>query len=169
MENHLELPKISTIHVVVADEQDHSIFDKHMAVAKDGTVTGDLTLPRRCAWVLHDSYGETVTTGRAEIFGVEEYKKPEYQVRVSAAKPRVLQGETNQVVIDSRYFFGEPVANAQVKYRIYHSRIIGGRKAIRIPKVRASMIFPITAITKAICTMPSSNQSRQASSMRTAS
>jgi hypothetical protein len=26
-----------------------------------------------------------------------------------------------QVVIDSRYFFGEPVANAQVKYRVYHS------------------------------------------------
>ena len=27
-----------------------------------------------------------------------------------------------QVVIDSRYFFGEPVANARVKYRVYHSR-----------------------------------------------
>ena len=26
-----------------------------------------------------------------------------------------------QVVIDARYFFGEPVANAQVKYRVYHS------------------------------------------------
>ena len=26
-----------------------------------------------------------------------------------------------QVVIDARYFFGEPVANAKVKYRVYHS------------------------------------------------
>ncbi len=24
------------------------------------------------------------------------------------------------VTIDSRYFFGEPVANAKVKYRVYH-------------------------------------------------
>ena len=25
------------------------------------------------------------------------------------------------VVIDARYFFGEPVSNAAVKYRVYHS------------------------------------------------
>ena len=54
-------------------------------------------------------------------FRVEEYRKPEYQVRVTAAKPRVLQGDSMKVVIDSRYFFGEPVANAKVKYRVYHS------------------------------------------------
>ena len=31
------------------------------------------------------------------------------------------QGETMPVVIDARYFFGEPVSNATVKYRVYHS------------------------------------------------
>ena len=43
-------------------------------------------------------------------FRVEDYRKPEYQVRVSPAKPRLLQGESMPVVIDARYFFGEPVA-----------------------------------------------------------
>ena len=43
---------------------------------------------------------------------MEDYRKPEYQVRVSPAKARLLQGETMPVVIDARYFFGEPVANA---------------------------------------------------------
>ena len=33
----------------------------------------------------------------------------------------VLQGDKMQVMIDSRYFFGEPVANAKVKYEVYHS------------------------------------------------
>lgn len=121
VENHLELPKLSTIHVVVADEQDHSIFDQHMAISKDGTVTGDLTLAANAPlgyYSIRLGDGDDRANGD---FRVEEYKKPEYQVRVSAAKPRVLQGESNQVVIDARYFFGEPVANAQVKYRIYHS------------------------------------------------
>ena len=54
-------------------------------------------------------------------FRVEDYRKPEYQVRVSPAKGRLLQGETMQVMIDARYFFGEPVSNARVKYRVYHS------------------------------------------------
>ena len=121
VENHLELPKIDAIHVVIADEQDHSIFDKQLSISKDGTVSGDLTLAANAAlgyYSIRLGDGDDRANGD---FRVEEYKKPEYQVRVSAAKTRVLQGETNKVTIDSRYFFGEPVANAQVKYRIYHS------------------------------------------------
>lgn len=121
VENHLELPKVGAIHVVVADEQDHSIFDKQTPISKDGTVVGDVTLAANAAlgyYSIRLGDGDDRANGD---FRVEEYKKPEYHVRVSAAKPRVLQGETNQVLIDSRYFFGEPVANAQVKYRIYHS------------------------------------------------
>ena len=61
-------------------------------------------------------------------FQVEEYRKPEYQVRVTPAKPRVLQGETMQVVIDSRYFFGEPVANAEGEVsRVSHAALLVGR------------------------------------------
>jgi uncharacterized protein YfaS (alpha-2-macroglobulin family) len=47
---------------------------------------------------------------------VEEYKKPEYQVTVKPAVQRVLQGNSIQAVIEAKYFFGEPVAGAKVKY-----------------------------------------------------
>ena len=121
VQNHLELPKVSTIHAVITDQEDHPVFDKELAVSADGTVAGDLELQA------HASIGYyTIRLGDADSaiageFHVEEYRKPEYQVRVTAAKARVLQGESMQVVIDSRYFFGEPVANAKVKYRVYHS------------------------------------------------
>ncbi|HZU09602.1 MAG TPA: alpha-2-macroglobulin family protein [Pseudacidobacterium sp.] len=121
IENHLELPKISSIHAVVSDQEDHSIFEKDLPISKDGTVTGDLTLANNAMLGYYSiRLGDGNDTAGGS-FRVEEYKKPEYQVRVVPAKPRVLQGETNQVVIDSRYFFGEPVANAEVTYRIYHS------------------------------------------------
>src|SRR5207342_2943576 len=55
-------------------------------------------------------------------FEVEEYKKPEYEVRVTATKPRIMQGEIAQAVIDSRYYFGEPVSGAKLKYAVYRSR-----------------------------------------------
>ncbi len=54
-------------------------------------------------------------------FEVEEYKKPEYEVRVTLAKPRVLEGEPGEATIDARYFFGEPVSGAKVKYAVYRS------------------------------------------------
>ena len=55
-------------------------------------------------------------------FEVQEYKKPEYEVRATPEKPRVLEGETVKVVIDSKYYFGEPVAGAKVSYSIHRSR-----------------------------------------------
>ncbi len=55
-------------------------------------------------------------------FEVQEYKKPEYEVRVTPAKARVLQGDTIQATIDARYYFGEPVNGANVTYAVYRSR-----------------------------------------------
>ena len=55
-------------------------------------------------------------------FEVAEYKKPEYKVKVSAPGRFVQTGQKTNFSIDARYFFGSPVANAEVKYYIYRSR-----------------------------------------------
>jgi alpha-2-macroglobulin len=127
VENHLELPKLATIHVTIADQDDHALLDKDMPLSA-GAVYGDLTLPATATLGYYtvrlrngppsDDADNDAGTG---TFRVEDYRKPEYQVRVSPAKPRLLQGETMPVVIDARYFFGEPVSNAAVKYRVFHS------------------------------------------------
>ena len=54
-------------------------------------------------------------------FSVEDYKKPEYAVKVTAQTPRVLQGQPIKATIDARYYFGEPVANAKVKWVVHTS------------------------------------------------
>jgi alpha-2-macroglobulin len=126
--NHLELPKLSVIHVTIADQDDHALLDKDMPLSAAGNVTGDLTLPATATlgyYTIRLRNGPPSDDADADAgngqFRVEDYRKPEYQVRVSPAKPRLLQGETMPVVIDARYFFGEPVSNAKVKYRVYHS------------------------------------------------
>jgi uncharacterized protein YfaS (alpha-2-macroglobulin family) len=126
--NHLELPKLSVIHVTIADQDDHALLDKDLPLSAAGNVTGDLTLPATATlgyYTIRLRNGPPSDDADADAgngqFRVEDYRKPEYQVRVSPAKPRLLQGETMPVVIDARYFFGEPVSNAKVKYRVYHS------------------------------------------------
>jgi uncharacterized protein YfaS (alpha-2-macroglobulin family) len=54
-------------------------------------------------------------------FSVQDYKKPEYVVKVTAQTPRVLQGQPIKATIDARYYFGEPVANAKVKWVVHTS------------------------------------------------
>jgi uncharacterized protein YfaS (alpha-2-macroglobulin family) len=128
VENHLELPKLATIHVTIADQDDHALLDKDMPLSSAGSVTGDLTLPATATLGYYSirlrngpaSDNPDADAGNGQ-FRVEDYRKPEYQVRVSPGTARLLQGESMPVVIDARYFFGEPVANAQVKYRVYHS------------------------------------------------
>jgi uncharacterized protein YfaS (alpha-2-macroglobulin family) len=74
-------------------------------------VTGDLTLPATATlgyYTIRLRNGPPSDDADADAgngqFRVEDYRKPEYQVRVSPAKPRLLQGETMPVVIDARYF-----------------------------------------------------------------
>jgi uncharacterized protein YfaS (alpha-2-macroglobulin family) len=51
-------------------------------------------------------------------FNVEEYKKPEYEVNVTLDKEQYLVGEEIDAEIDAKYFFGSPVANADVEYKV---------------------------------------------------
>src|ERR1019366_8619371 len=123
--NSLALPRPGTVRVTISDENDKAVFDKQMPISAAGDVTGDFDLAKDATLGYYSisvggsssSEGEdkAITGG----FHVEDYRKPEYSVQVTAGQKRVLEGATMPVTIDSRYFFGEPVANANVKYRVY--------------------------------------------------
>lgn len=51
-------------------------------------------------------------------FSVEEYKKPEYEVNVTLDKAQYVKGDEIAVSIDAKYFFGAPVINGDVEYKI---------------------------------------------------
>ncbi|MEN6557330.1 MAG: MG2 domain-containing protein [Thermoguttaceae bacterium] len=51
-------------------------------------------------------------------FRVEEYKKPEYEVTVDAPAKPVALGGTITATIRAKYYFGSPVTNARVKYKV---------------------------------------------------
>ncbi|MGQ9913643.1 MAG: MG2 domain-containing protein [Thermogutta sp.] len=54
----------------------------------------------------------------AGAFRVEEYKKPEFEVTVQAPEKPVALGEKVTASIEARYYFGSPVTEAKVKYKI---------------------------------------------------
>jgi len=122
-------PKGGFVRVEISDGSDKSVFDRTMPLSAAGEVSGDLVLSKDAALGCYSlavsdpsRSQENQYGGSARGFHVEDYRKPEYRVMVKAAQKRVLQGTTMAVTIDSRYFFGEPVANGKVKYRVYHQR-----------------------------------------------
>ncbi|MGA3370381.1 MAG: alpha-2-macroglobulin family protein [Terracidiphilus sp.] len=125
----LLLPEDKTLALKVTDADNKAVLTKDLPVSAHGTVTADLDLEADAGLGYYtitisrsgqnSAYGNVAGEGN---FYVEEYKKPEYQVMVKPAAQRVLQGNSIQAVIEARYFFGEPVAGAKVKYVVHTSR-----------------------------------------------
>ena len=116
------VPAGKALAVEIHDAEEKPIYRKTLTATANGTIRDDFALPVSAAL---GSYSIVVQAGddsMAGSFAVEEYKKPEYEVRVTPTKARILQGENAQAVIDSRYYFGEPVAGAKLKYAVYRNR-----------------------------------------------
>jgi uncharacterized protein YfaS (alpha-2-macroglobulin family) len=54
-------------------------------------------------------------------FKVEEYRKPEYEVKVSMPEKPLMLGDEIPITINADYLFGAPVTNAKVNYKIYRT------------------------------------------------
>ena len=65
---------------------------------------------------------KTQQRGVAQLFRLEEYKLPEFLVKVSTPEGKQYRtGETIEAAIDATYYFGGPVANATVEVVVHQS------------------------------------------------
>src|SRR5271165_6466523 len=98
------------------------IWQENVTLSDMGTAHWDFPIPADANlgfYYLNMQSGERYVEGVR--FSVQDYKKPEYAVKVTAQPPRVLQGQPIKATIDARYYFGEPVANAKVKWVVHTS------------------------------------------------
>ena len=59
-------------------------------------------------------------------FRVEEYKKPEFEVTVEPGKTHTKLGDKLTAVIKANYYFGGPVTDASVKYKVFREEYTHG-------------------------------------------
>ncbi len=117
-----EVPAGKNVTVEIQDPDGKPVYQKTLTANANGSIRDDLTLQAGAAlghYFIEVKAGEAFMSGN---FEVEEYKKPEYEVRVAFAQPHVLEGAKATALVDARYFFGEPVSGAKVKYAVYRER-----------------------------------------------
>jgi uncharacterized protein YfaS (alpha-2-macroglobulin family) len=115
------IPPMTSVDVEIEAPDQKKVYRKTLPLSRNGTAHDSWVVPANAAlgyYSVQIRVNEAFLSGGFEI---QEYKKPDYEVKVSAAKARVLQGETIQATIDARYYFGEPVKNAKVTYAVYRS------------------------------------------------
>ncbi|HKR13424.1 MAG TPA: MG2 domain-containing protein [Pyrinomonadaceae bacterium] len=114
-------PKSPNVTVVIKDPNDARVTEQEIRLSAQGTFAGELTLNEEAALGTYRVEAETDEGSSSGTFEVAEYKKPEYKVTVAAPQKFVAAGTKSKFNISARYFFGAPVANAEVKYYIYRS------------------------------------------------
>ncbi len=117
------VPQGQELSLQMRDPQTYEVMWTQTVKLSDmGTAYWNYVIPADAklgSYYLNMQTGERYVDGAN--FSVEDYKKPEYAVKVTAQTPRVLQGQPIKATIDARYYFGEPVANAKVKWVVHTS------------------------------------------------
>ncbi len=108
--------------VQINNPKQEKVLEKAFTTDEYGGLDGEFLLPKGCAL---GPYAIVVVGHGGGSFRVEEYKKPEFEVRVEAPKEPVGLGEKITATIQAKYFFGAPVTKARVKYKVLRSNYSG--------------------------------------------
>jgi len=111
-----------TIRLEITDARGASIKKDSVRLSDLGTWSDSLVLGDEPPLGNYTISGTALGESFSASFAVEEYKKPEYEVRVNTDKPRYIRGDAITATVDARYYFGSPVTNADVQYAVYRSR-----------------------------------------------
>ncbi|MGL4944105.1 MAG: alpha-2-macroglobulin family protein [Thermoguttaceae bacterium] len=103
------------VTLVVHNPKGEEIIRKQVKLDAYGSLTDSYELPADATLGVYAVNIEGIGGGS---FRVEEYRKPEYSVTVEAPRDPVALGDAITATIQARYFFGSPVTNATVKYKV---------------------------------------------------
>jgi uncharacterized protein YfaS (alpha-2-macroglobulin family) len=104
-----------SITLRIHDPKGEKVFDQAFVADDYGGIAGEFPLAKGCTL---GNYGVEVVGHGGGSFRVEEYKKPEFEVTVDAPAEPVALGERVGATIKAKYYFGAPVTNAKVKYKV---------------------------------------------------
>ncbi|UCG08033.1 MAG: hypothetical protein JSV83_05140 [Desulfobacterales bacterium] len=104
--------------VRIRNPNNEEIYTKTIRADEYGGLNGEYELPSDATLgVYHITHGSGIVYG-GHTFRVEEYKKPEFEVTVEAPTEPVMLGEKITALIKANYYFGSPVTEATVNYKV---------------------------------------------------
>ncbi|HMP07582.1 MAG TPA: MG2 domain-containing protein, partial [Lacipirellulaceae bacterium] len=101
--------------VEIHDPRGQKVYAKSLVADSFGGLGDTLQLP---AGATLGQYQLMVVNHGGGAFRVEEYKKPEYEVQIDAPGDPVTLGDKVTATIRANYYFGAPVTQARVKYKV---------------------------------------------------
>jgi uncharacterized protein YfaS (alpha-2-macroglobulin family) len=114
-------PKGSDVRVDILNPKGEKVFDKQLFSDEFGGVSAEFELPKDAqlgVWQARVHARPDGVHGGGGSFRVEEYKKPEFDVKVDSPKEPVALGDKITATIKANYYFGGAVTKGKVKYKV---------------------------------------------------
>lgn len=120
------LPDATDVLVSIHSPNDEVVYSETLRVSDFGTLDGSFTLGPEAAtgyyrveYSVPDGDGdETNDYAERTSFWVAEYQKPSFTVTATAEQESVEAGDPARVTVEANHFFGGPVSQAWVAWRI---------------------------------------------------
>lgn len=112
-----------SVGVEIYDAKNSQVLTTSLTTDETGSISGEYEVPGEPPLGVYqirvNGYGPDSRYNAGGQFRVEEYKKPEFEVKVTPAKTQARLGDKVKATISARYYFGAPVAQGKVSYKIY--------------------------------------------------
>jgi uncharacterized protein YfaS (alpha-2-macroglobulin family) len=119
LNGYAQLAASTPISLTLRDARNNIVATQPATLDEFGALSGQFIIgdaPPLGWWTLTLAVnGQT----QSQRLRVEEYRKPEYQVTVSSNSDHLIAGDNAQITVAADYYFGQPVANAAVKLKIF--------------------------------------------------
>ncbi len=106
------LPDVTNVNVTLRDERNEIVHAQTASLSEYGTFHGEYTLSEGAELGTY-----SIDTEHGSVFfDVAAYRKPEFTVEVESSAQQVASGDPLTATIRAEYFFGGPVAEAEVQW-----------------------------------------------------
>ncbi|MFQ5813850.1 MAG: Ig-like domain-containing protein, partial [Anaerolineae bacterium] len=109
---------VESLTVTVSDDQGKEVYRENLPVSDMGTLHGEFTLDEEAVLGYYFINAQLGEQSFGIGFQVAEYRRPEFQVDVETDRDAYVQGDEIAVSVAASYYFGGPVANAQVHWSV---------------------------------------------------
>lgn len=107
--------------VQLRDPKDNALDEIRLTSTPMGSVSGSFELPEEGMTGAYTLVLKTGNDSAYQTLTVAEYRKPEFKVDVRPLAKRYLAGDEATFEVDAGYYFGAPVPQAAVHYRVRRS------------------------------------------------
>ncbi len=106
----------------ILNPRGEQVAEKSFTADAYGGFDGEHVLPEGAMLGVYTLHANASGGGNGVVsFRVEEYKKPEFEVLVDAPKEPIELGGAFAATIRARYYFGAPVTEGTVRYKVFRS------------------------------------------------